>query len=120
LTGMIALMPLSLLLGGTLDTGIVLSGLLGVFLMLGAFAAVGLFMSTLTAQPAIAAVAGFGALILLWIADWGSGRGGESGVLAWVSLVRHYEPLLRGAFSSADIAYYLIVIVTFLVLSVRR
>lgn len=114
---LIASMPLSLLSGGTLDAGLLLAGLLGLFLLLAAFAAVGLFMSALTAQPAVAAIATFGALLMLWIVDW---SGGESGVLASLSMVRHYEPLLRGIVSTRDLAYYLIVIVTFLALTVRR
>ena len=118
LIALIALMPLSLLSGGTLDGGVVLAGLLGLFLMLAAFAAIGLFMSTLAAQPTVAAIATFGALLLLWIIDW-SGDG-SGGVLAWLSLVRHYEGLLRGVFSSTDVAYYLLVITAFLALSVRR
>lgn len=119
LIGLIALMPLSLLTGGTLDGGTLCAGLLGLFLLLAAFTAIGLFMSALTSQPAVAAIATFGALLMLWIIDW-SGDGSGSGPLAWLSMVRHYEPLLRGAFSSADLAYYLIVIGTFLALGVRR
>ncbi len=118
---LIALMPLSLLLAGALDPGLVASGLLGLFLLLAAFAAVGLFMSTLTSQPTIAAVAGFGALLLLWIIDWGTGAADrEDSTLTYLSMLRHYEPLLRGAFSSADVIYYLLIVVTFLVLSIRR
>jgi ABC-2 type transport system permease protein len=117
LISLIALMPLSLLSGGTLDAGMLCAGLLGLFLLLAAFTAIGLFMSALTGQPAVAAIATFGALLMLWIIDW-SGDG--SGVLAWLSMVRHYETLLRGVFSSADVIYYLIVIGTFLALSVRR
>ncbi|MDX9739747.1 MAG: ABC transporter permease [Gammaproteobacteria bacterium] len=119
LLGLIALMPLSLLVGGTLDIGTMCAGLFGLFLLLSAFAAIGLFMSALTGQPAVAAISTFGALLMLWIIDW-SGDGSGGGLLVWLSMVRHYEPLLRGAFSSADVAYYLIVIVTFLVLSARR
>jgi ABC-2 type transport system permease protein len=119
LLGLIALMPLSLLAGGALDFGALCSGMLGLFLLLSAFAAIGLFISALTGQPAVAAIATFGALLMLWIIDW-SGDGGESGLLAWLSMVRHYEPLLRGVFRSSDLVYYLIVIVTFLILTVRR
>ena len=117
LTLLIALMPLSLLAGGRLDMGMVASGLLGLFLMLAAFSAVGLFMSTLTAQPTIAAVSTFGALLLLWIIDW-SGQG--AGVLSYLSMLRHYEALLRGIFNSTDVIYYLLVIAGFIVLSIRR
>jgi ABC-2 type transport system permease protein len=121
LLALIALMPASLLLAGALDPGLVASGLLGLFLLLASFAAVGLFMSTLTSQPTIAAVAGFGALLLLWIIDWGAGTAGSGdNVLTHLSLLRHFEPLLRGAVSSADMSYYLLVILTFLALSIRR
>ena len=53
---LIALMPLSLALGGTLDTGLVASALLGLCASAAAFAAVGLWASSLTRQPATAEV----------------------------------------------------------------
>lgn len=120
LVGLAAVMPLSLLVGGSLDFGMYAAGLLGVSLLVAAFCAVGLYLSSLTAQPAIAAVATFGALLLLWILDWAGPARDEGGVLAYLSLLRHYQPLLRGVFDSADVAYYLLVILTFLALAVRR
>ncbi len=116
--GLLALMPLSLLLGGRLDFGQFTAGLLGLTLLVASFAAAGLFISTLTAQPTIAAIASFGLLLLLWLLDWAGSDGG--GLLAYLSLVRHYESLLRGVFNSSDILYYLLFIITFLVLAVRR
>lgn len=119
--GMIALMPLSLLAGGTLDFGMLASGLLGLALVLGAFAAGGLFFSSLTAQPVVAAVSTFGLLLLLWIIDWaGSSREGVGDLFAQLSLLRHYEALLKGVFSTKDVAYYLLFIAAFLGLAVRR
>jgi ABC-2 type transport system permease protein len=119
--GMLALMPLSLLIGGSLDLGKLGAGLLGLGLLLAAFAAAGLFMSTLTTQPTVAAISTFGLLLLLWIVDWTSGARAEvSGALNYLSLTRHYEPMLKGLISSVDIVYYLLFIITFLVLSVRR
>lgn len=115
--GLIGLMPLSLLLGGGLDYGILLSALLGLLFVLGSFAAVGLFMSTLTQHPTVAAVGGFGMLLLFWVLDW-SARG--TGVLAAMSLFNHYRPFLEGVFDSADALYHLLLIATFLVLSIRR
>ena len=120
--GMIALMPLSLLVGGTLDGGQFGAGLLGLALLLASFAALGLFMSALTAQPAVAAVSSFGILLLLWIIDW-AGNAAEntaSGLFGYLSLVRHYESLLKGVFNSSDVIYYLLFIITFLALSIRR
>lgn len=118
---LIALMPCALLLGGTLDFGILASGLFGLFLLLAGFAAVGLFMSTLTAQPMIAAISTFGVLLLLWIIDWSSAAGGTgAGVLAYLSMLRHYEPLLKGVFDSTDVIYYLLLTALFVILSIRR
>ncbi len=119
--GMLALMPLSLLINSSLDIGTLSAGLLGLGLLLAAFAAAGLFMSTLTTQPTVAAISTFGLLLLLWIVDWTSGtRTDVNGVLSYLSLTRHYEPMLKGVLNSVDIAYYLLFIATFLVLSVRR
>lgn len=119
---MLALMPLSLLAGGRLDGGQFAAGLLGLALLLASFAALGLFMSTLTSQPAVAAIGTFGILLLLWIVDWAaSTQGGNSSVLfGYLSLVRHYESLLKGVFNSSDVIYYLLFIFTFLVLAIRR
>lgn len=121
LVGLIALMPLSLLLGGGLDFGKLAAGLLGLTLVLGAFAAAGLFMSSLTAQPVVAAVATFGLLLLVWIVDWaGAAREGIGDTLARLSLLRHYENLVKGIVSTADLAYYLLFVALFLGLAVRR
>ncbi len=116
-------MPLSLLAGGSLDFGLLAAGLLGLGLMLAAFAAVGLFMSTLTTYPAVAAVSTFGVLLLLWIIDWAGNTisdDGSSGVLAYLSMMRHFEALLRGVVNTTDVVWFLLFITTFLVLSVLR
>jgi len=125
---MIALMPLSLLRGTAMDLGQLFSALLGLTLVLASFAAAGLYMSTLSKQPAIAAISSFGLLLFLWIINW-AGNSAEAelainhngeNVLTWFSLLNHFEPLLKGLFSSADIAYYLLFICLFLVLAIRR
>ena len=120
--GLITLMPLALLLGGALDGGMLLSGLLGLTLLLASFAAVGLFMSTLTAQPAVAAISTFGVLLLLWILDWAGSNspGGIKGAFGYLSMLRHYELLLKGMFDSSDMIYYLLLVILFLGLSVHR
>ncbi|HET20020.1 MAG TPA: ABC transporter permease [Chromatiales bacterium] len=120
---LISLMPLSLLGAGSLDPGQFAAGLLGLFLMLAAFAAAGLFMSTLTSHPAVAAVSTFGFFLLLWIIN-GLGRSGTDEAAAklfdYLSLQGHYQSLLRGIFDTGDVIYYLLFIITFLTLSVRR
>lgn len=118
---MILLMPLSLLLGGGLDPGKVAACVLALVLLLAGFAAVGLYISALASQPTVAAVSTFGALLLLWIVDWTRGVSGKaSGALEYLSMLRHYENLLKGLVSTTDVVYFLLFILTFLVLSVHR
>jgi len=122
IVALIALMPLSLLVGVDLDLGLVAAGLLGLMLLVASFAAIGLYLSTLTNQPTVAAVSTFGVLLLLWVLDWAgdSELGDADGLFAYVSMLRHFESLLNGVFDSVDVVYYLLFITTFLVLSVRR
>lgn len=120
---MVSLMPLSLSIGTELDYGLIASGLIGLGLLVAAFCAIGLFLSSLTKQPTIAAMSTFSVLFLLWIIDWAANTQAaenSTGVLNWLSLLRHYEPLLRGDINSSDIAYYLIIIISFLALSIHR
>jgi ABC-2 type transport system permease protein len=121
LLAMIALMPLSLLAGTELDLGKLAAGLAGLTLLLAAFSAIGLFMSALTDQPTIAAISTFGLLLLLWIIDWaGKSEAQVSGLFAYLSMLRHYETLLKGLIHSTDVAYYLLITILFLGLSIRR
>jgi ABC-2 type transport system permease protein len=120
LLALIALMPLSLLAGGSLDFGLFASGFLGLALLLASFASVGLYMSTLTQHPTVAAISTFGALLLFWVLDW-SGQGPSGGsVLAYLSLFDHYKPFLDGLFDTTDAIYHVLLISTFLVLSIRH
>jgi len=121
LIGMLALMPLSLLAGTDLDLGKLAAGLLGLTLVVSAFTAIGLYMSALTEQPTVAAITTFGLLLLLWILDWAGNSGmPSSGLMSYLSMLHHYEPLLKGLFNSIDVTYYLLVIVLFLGFSIRR
>lgn len=120
--GMIALMPLSLLPGVPLDPGLLAAGLLGLALLMLTFTAVGLFITTLTAQPAAAAGATFGALFLLWIIhSAGNNAGGPAAaVINWLSMLRHYNQLLSGVVSSVDVCYFLLLATVFVLLSIWR
>ncbi len=121
LIALFALMPLSLLAGTDLDLGKLAAGLLGLALVVGAFAAIGVYMSSLTEQPVVAAITSFGLLLLLWILDWaGAGKENTDSLVEWLSMLAHYEPLLKGLVVSTDVAYYLLIITLFLGLSVRR
>lgn len=117
---MVTLMPLSLLIGGTLDFGQFSSAILGVILLLAAFSAIGLYVSTITAQPTVAAIGTFGILLLLWIIDWASGTEQETPVFTYLSITNHYQALLRGLFNTEDVIYYILIISLFLILSIHH
>ena len=116
---LIALMPLSLSVGTTLDYKAVSAGLLGLGLLAASFTAIGVFLSSLTQPPPIAAISTFSTLFLLWIIDW-AGNVQEAGILSWLSLLSHFQPILQGDIHSKDIAYYLIIVLFFLALTIHR
>lgn len=121
LVSLLMLMPLSLYSGTSLDFGKLLSIFIAMLLLLGSFAAIGLYLSSLTENQTIAAVSTFGALLMLWMIDWlGDTVGDGQTVVAYLSLLRHHQSLLEGVFNTSDVAYYLLLIVAFLVLTVRQ
>lgn len=120
IVALVALMLLSLLFGGTLDFGLLGMALLGLVLSSAAFAAIGLFMSTLTHNPTVAAVGALGLLLLFWILDVAGHGDTRNNLLAYLSIFNHYQPFLGGVFDTSDAAYYLLFIATFLGLSIRR
>lgn len=115
-----ALMAFSLEAGTTLDRGATLAALLGLGLSLITYGAIGLFISSLSSQPSTAAVATYGVLLLFWLL--GLAPVPESGMtlLHWIGPSDHFRPLLNGMVDSADIAYFMLLSLTFLVLTVRR
>ena len=118
---LLAVMPLTLLVGTPLDLGRIGAGLLGLGLLMASFGAAGLFVSTLTKEPTIAAVVTFGLLLLIWLFGILGHRPGLVGeVFTYLALVDHFENLRRGIFNSADVVYYLLFIVLFLWLAVLR
>jgi ABC-2 type transport system permease protein len=102
-----------------IDFGFIGANTLGLWLLTAAFAALGLFMSSLTQQPVVAAILTFIALFALMILDYFFASDPNS-VMNYLSLMRHFEPFSRGLLDTRDIAYFLLFILTFLTLTVRR
>ncbi|MGN8157964.1 ABC transporter permease [Salinisphaera sp. RV14] len=127
---LIGALPATLTLFTPLDWGVIAAGLLGLWLVMGAFAALGLFASALTREPTLAAVISLAALMLLWLIyavasiDWHPSVFGATldiGRLAGgISPIGHDDTLLHGLVSSADVLYFAIFIVAFLALTIVR
>ena len=114
-------MPLALWPFVALDLGLLGAASLGVACVLALSAAIGLYFSCLTRQPAIAAFAAFAALLLLWLVGGAGGSQSETGpVLAWLSMPEHLDGFLRGRVDTADLAYFALATALFLLLGVRR
>lgn len=117
-TLLLVAMTLSMNVATDLDIAHLLTNALGLWLMAASFCALGIFMSSLTQQPIIAAIISFIALLGLIVID--NFATDPESPLNYLSLMRHFEPLSTGVLNSSDIAYFLLFIVTFLVLTVRR
>ncbi len=119
--GLLLLMALSLTIGTDLDYGQIASSSIGLLLMVASFAAIGLYISCLTDHPTVAAVVTFGVLFMLWIISWAAQISDSgAGILRWLSMMQHQESFQRGVINTSDAAYYILVIVVFLLLSIRR
>ena len=127
LIGLATLMPLSLLMGGRLDFGLLASMVLGVVLLAACFSAVSLFASSLTAHPFVASMIAFGLLLGMLLtgetaADGMRARGWTvPAELAQVlSPLKNFESFTKGMLDSYNLICMLLMVIVFLVLTIRR
>lgn len=116
----ISLMPLALFMGTDLDIGKLAAGFLSIFLLISAFVAAGLYLSSLTDNPSVAAIATFGLLLLLWIINANAPNDASGNVFNYLSLIQHSNAIIRGVVNSTDVIYFLLFIATFLGLSIKQ
>ena len=104
-----------------LDVSMVLTGLLGVYLLICAYAAIGLFMSSITSYQVVAAMGTLAIFALLNVIK-GIGQNIDfvREITYWLSINGRCNEFVRGMICSEDLLYFLIVIVLFLTLSILR
>jgi len=87
-------------------------GYLGLLLQAGGLLAIGTFISTLTKNQIIAGAATFGVCLLLWVLEWVSGyeTATWAQVMAYLSVVTHFESFAKGVLDIKDAVFYLSVI----------
>lgn len=115
---MIIVLCMSLLLGGKLDFGLIISNVIGLLLLTACFTALGLYISSLTVQPAVAAIVTLGGLLGLWLIDLAADGGNQW--LQDISLLRHFERFNQGLIDTLSIIYFILFTATFLILTIRR
>jgi ABC-2 type transport system permease protein len=116
---LIGILSISVIFGNiginNLDVPYLLSGLLGIYLLICAYSAIGLFMSSLTSYQVVAA---FSTLALLgalnYVGTIGQGIEFVREVTYWLSMSGRSETMISGLITSEDIMYFLIVIAIFL------
>jgi ABC-2 type transport system permease protein len=87
----------------------IVTGYLGLLMMGGCFLSLGLFISSLTKNQIVAAMATFAVFLMLWVINWiGTFVGPTTqAVLAHLSLTEHYDDFARGVIDTKHIIYYL-------------
>lgn len=106
-----------------LDYGYIFSNVLGLFLLVTSFSALGLYCSSITAQPIIASLISFLALIIFLSLDQflaADSSGLLNQILRQLSLMHHYEPLSQGIIDSTDVVFFILFTSTFLMFTMHR
>ncbi|BCM24468.1 ABC transporter permease [Methyloradius palustris] len=116
---LVVAMMLSLNFWSDVDLGYILANAIGLWFLVASFCALGVYVSSLTQQPVVAAIISFIALFALLILDHFSGADTDSPI-AYLSLMKHFQPFSRGLVDTRDFAYFFLFIITFLTLTVRR
>ncbi|PXZ43978.1 ABC transporter [Sanguibacteroides justesenii] len=103
------------------DYTLALSGVLGLYLVVCAYAAIGLFMSCLTSYQVVAAVSTLAVLAFLnYVGRLGQDIPLVRDITYWLSIQGRSSQMIEGLITSEDVLYFLIVIGLFLSLSVIK
>ena len=88
----------------------ILSGYLGLLLMGASFISVGLLISSTTKNQVVAVMVTFAVLLLFWVISWLADPTGSSTtdqVLAYLSVLDHFDDFSKGVIDTSHLTYYL-------------
>ncbi len=126
--GMYAIMLLAtflhvmfLYIWGEPDTGPILAGYLGLFLLGGAYMALGMFISSLTENQIVAAVTTLSVSLILYMINGSTQLVGETAgaVLDYLSAAKHLGAFQKGVVDSRDAVYFASFVVLGVFLTLR-
>jgi ABC-2 type transport system permease protein len=118
----VGLLPGLLFVYGDPELGKTASGLIGLLLVGWTYVAIGVFASSITRSQVVAFLMTFVLLLCLLllpaISDLGvAGTALAGDALRWLSTAAHFDPLVKGLIDTADLAYFAVMIGTFLLLT---
>lgn len=103
------------------DWGMLLSAALGFYLLLAAYAAIGLFMSSLTSYQVVAAISTFITIgILSYIGTLWQGIDFVRDLTYFLSISGRTQHMLSGLISTKDLIYFFLIVYLFLALSIYK
>lgn len=103
------------------DVKFVLGGVLGVYLLMCAYAAIGLFMSTITSYQVVAAISTLAVLAFFnFIGSVGQMYDFIREITYWLSMRGRADYFVNGLIGTKDILYFLLVIFLFLILGILK
>jgi ABC-2 type transport system permease protein len=103
------------------DTGLILSGLSGLFLLICTYAAIGLFMSSLTSYQVVAAISTLAVFAALkFIGSLGQEINFLRDLTYFLSISGRADDMLKGLITTKDVLYFILIIILFLYLSIMH
>ena len=123
LVAMVALFPGLLFLYGDPEVGKTVSGLLGLLFIGWVYVSIGAFASSVTRSQVISFLIAFVLLLSLLLMPAFSelgvlgGASGLGGAFSWLSTGEHFQQLLKGLIDTRDLAYFAVMIGSFLLLT---
>jgi ABC-2 type transport system permease protein len=116
-----AIYPILLVVYGDPETGIILSGYLGLYLVAASFLSIGMLTSSLTENQIIAAVSCLVSLLLLYVINWPADTSTPvmGAVLHYLSVTEHFGEFVKGVIDTRALVYFFSLIAAALFLTHR-
>lgn len=103
------------------DMGLILTGILGMYLLICAYGAIGLFMSSITSYQVVAAMGTLAVLAALnYVGEVGQDYAFIRDITYWLSISGRAYEFIEGLICSEDVVYFLLIIVLFILLSILK
>jgi ABC-2 type transport system permease protein len=116
--------PISLIILGQPDVGVMVGSYVGALLLGAAYLAIGLYISSLAENQVVAFIISLAVIFCLLLTGvapvYLNQLGAFAQICEYVSLLSHFNNVTRGVIDSRDVIYYLSVIALFLWLNVKN